>query len=366
MPGAEPRVRAFAPAILSLFAAALLAPPNAPAAEAPHAVILLYHHVSEDTPPATSVTPATFEGHLDFLERNAYSVVRLDAVVAAISGAGDLPPKSVSLTFDDAYDSVYREALPRLERRGWPFTVFVATEPVDRGYSGFMTWDEMRDLERRGGTLANHGTSHAHLVRRRDDESDTAWARRVRADITNAESRLEDELARPLGGLFAYPYGEFDAALTALVGELGYVAFGQQSGPVGPSSGLRALPRFPVARGYDDLDSLAEKLRTRPLPVSVLSPASRILAPGVGPPTLRMRVPDGPWRHADLRCYVAGQSPALIEWRDDVAMVRARDPLGPGRSKYNCTVPSVRESGVFYWYSHLWIVPNRDGSWYSE
>ncbi len=67
-----------------------------------------------------------------------------------------------------------------------------------------------------------------------------------------------------------------------------------------------------------------------------------------------------------MRCYVSGQSPASVEWKDDVAAVRAREPLGPGRSKYNCTAPSNREPAVFHWYSYLWIQPRDDGTWYSE
>jgi hypothetical protein len=63
---------------------------------------------------------------------------------------------------------------------------------------------------------------------------------------------------------------------------------------------------------------------------------------------------------------VAGQEPAIIEWRGDVAAIRSRAPLGAGRSKYNCTAPSTSISGVYYWYSHLWIQPRDDGSWYPD
>ena len=37
------------------------------AQSADHAVILLYHHVSDETPPSTSVSPAVFRQHRDFL-----------------------------------------------------------------------------------------------------------------------------------------------------------------------------------------------------------------------------------------------------------------------------------------------------------
>jgi peptidoglycan/xylan/chitin deacetylase (PgdA/CDA1 family) len=341
-------------------------PAGAPATPGDHAVILLYHHVSEDTPSSTSVTPGTFEDHLDYLAD--YEVVPLEQIVQALDGQGGegtLPPDAVAITFDDAYESVYTEALPRLEERDWPFTVFASTDYIDGNYGGYMSWEQLREVERRGGAVGNHSRSHRHLVRRDPGESERAWRARVAADLRHAQSRLEEELQSPLH-YFAYPYGEFDRDLEAVAAELGFVAFGQQSGPVGPSSDRRHLPRFPVATAYADLDSLGDKLDSRPLPVRVLAPDSRVLAADAGPPALRLELPPGPYDRERLRCYVSGQEPARIDWRDDEAVIRARAPLSPGRSKFNCTAPARAEAGVYYWYSYLWIKPRADGSWYPD
>jgi len=338
-----------------------VAPPAAVAGD--HAAILVYHHVSDDTPRSTSVTPETFEQHLDYLQ--GYDVVSLETVVRAVEGGGALPADAVAITFDDAYESVYTEALPRLEERGWPFTVFVSTDYIDDGYGGYMSWDQLRDIERRGGAVGNHSRSHRHMIRREADESAGQWRERVAADLRHAQSRLEDELAAPLR-YFAYPYGEFDRDLEAVVADLGFVAFGQQSGSVGTVSDLRHLPRFPVATGYADLDSLEDKLDSRPLPVTVHAPDSRVLAADAGPPELRVEIPPGPYDREGLRCYVTGQEPARIEWRGDEATIRARAPMPAGRSKFNCTAAARAEPGVFYWFSYLWIRPRPDGSWYPD
>lgn len=348
----------FAAAVLAVTGTAACSP-SLDAAE--HAVILLYHHVSTSSPSSTSVTPDRFEEHLEYLAQNDFAVLPLEEIVRALDGGHALPPRAVALTFDDAYESVYDEALPRLERRNWPFTVFVATDPVDDGYAGFMSWDELRDLEARGGTIGNHSADHAYLLRRQPDENHAVWRERVRDNIMHAEARLEQELEQPLP-FFAYPYGEFDAPLESIVTDLGYVGFGQQSGPVGRSYEQSRLPRYPVATGFDDLDSLAEKLRTRPLPVTVLGPDSTVLAAGAEAPLLRLRIPDGAYRRDAMRCYVAGQEPARIEWDGDVASIRAREPLDTGRSKYNCTAPAASGPGVFFWYSHLWIKQAQGGS----
>ncbi len=330
-----------------------------------HAVILVYHHVSEETPASTSVTPAQFEAQLDFLADEGFNVLPLPQIATAIANREPLPRKSVAITFDDGYRSVYDEALPLLRSRGWPFAIFVATDAIDRGAPPYLTWDHLRELSHLGATVLNHSSSHDHLLRRRLGESDSAWERRVREDIQAAQERLAEELgASPM--LFAYPYGEFTNELEALVADLGYVAFGQQSGPAGWSSGRERIPRFPVAKAYADIDALRDKLYSRPIPVTVVDPASRVLPGDPVRPELRLEIPDGPYRREALRCYVAGQPPADVSWDADVVTVRAKQPLGAGRSKYNCTMPSTTEPGVYHWYSHLWIKPNFDGSWYSE
>lgn len=361
----SPRLVAVLALALAAVACRAEEPPGSSAAGGPqrHAVILLYHHVSEETPASTSVTPGTFEDHLEYLAD--YNVVSLEAIVSAIENGDALPPDAVAITFDDAYESVYTQALPRLERRGWPFTVFASTDYIDDDYGGYLSWDQLREIERRGGTVGNHSRAHRHMIRRRPGELSAEWRDRVAADIRHAEARLADELQAPLT-YFAYPYGEFDRDLEAVVAELGLVAFGQQSGPVGPASDRRHLPRFPVATAYADLDSLGDKLDSRPLPVRVLAPDSRVLAADAGPPELRVRIPEGRYDRERLRCFVTGQEPARINWRGDQATILARAPLSPGRSKFNCTVPARDESGVFYWYSYLWIKPRADGSWYPD
>jgi peptidoglycan/xylan/chitin deacetylase (PgdA/CDA1 family) len=329
------------------------------------AVILLYHHVSEDTPSSTSVSPALFEAHLDYLAEHNYEVLPLTKITSALQNQRPLPERSVAITFDDGYKSILTEALPRLSERGWPFTVFVSTDAIDQGFGNFLSWDELRRLESAGATIANHTASHDHLVRRFANESEHEWQQRIVADIQAGAKRLSEELKHP-AQLFAWPYGEFDSALERLADGLGYVAFGQQSGPLGPSSSLQSLPRFPMAAAFASLDTLPEKLRSRPLPVTVLAPKSRLLGASAPSPTLTIRIADGPYQLDALRCYVAGQEPAAIERDGDELMVTAQQALGPGRSKYNCTAPSASESGVYYWYSYLWLQPKSDGSWYEE
>jgi peptidoglycan/xylan/chitin deacetylase (PgdA/CDA1 family) len=91
--------------------------------------ILMYHRFSA-SPGWRRTDTATFESHLDFLAGN-YRVRSLDQVLDRL-GRGEEPERcSVVITVDDAYEDFYRLALPLIERRGLPVTLYVPTDFVD-------------------------------------------------------------------------------------------------------------------------------------------------------------------------------------------------------------------------------------------
>ncbi len=346
-----------------LLAFCLLAPSGA---RAEGAKVLLYHHVSSETPSSTSVTPATFDAHLELIAEGDYEVVPLARIVDALINGGTLDPRWVAFTFDDAYESVATTAAPRLAERGWPFTVFVSTDAVDTGTGPVLDWDALRALEAGGATIANHTLTHEHMVRRRSGESEDAWLGRLAREVMGAQERLEAELEDPLR-VFAYPYGEFNAAIAHLMQSLGFIAFGQQSGPVGGTSSPYAIPRFPLARGFDSVDSLAEKLRTEHLPLINPDIPATLLSADAGAPVLEFTVAESSGlRPGTLTCFIGGQPKTEVSWQEGGRIrVQAERPLWAGRTKYTCTAPHPDKPRVYYWHTHLYIRPHSDGSWYS-
>jgi peptidoglycan/xylan/chitin deacetylase (PgdA/CDA1 family) len=260
---------------------------------------------------------------------------------------------------------VGRVAAPELARRGWPFTIFVSTDFIDQQHALYLSWDELRALGAEGATIANHAMGHEHMVRRSPDESERDWTDRLAAEVTGAQTRLEAELQDPLR-LFAYPFGEFTAEVAHLMRSLGFIAFGQQSGPVGATSNEHAIPRFPLARGFDSTDSLAEKLRTEHLPLLDPETPATLLTADAGAPVLELSI-DGKAgiRPGTLTCFVAGQPQTEVTWGEaGTVAVQAEKSLPPGRSKYTCTAPHPTIKRAYYWHTHLFIKPRADGSWY--
>jgi peptidoglycan/xylan/chitin deacetylase (PgdA/CDA1 family) len=314
----------------------------------------MYHRFGDERYPSTNISLAQLEAQLDYLSSNGYTVVPLADVVAAIGGGGELPERAVAITVDDAYRSVFNVGYPMLRERGLPFTVFVATDPVDAGQKDFMSWDEMRGMAGHGVTFANHGATHDSVIERRPGESRADRLARVRADVAKGALRLAEELA-PLEGVFAYPYGEYDVASSAVVAELGYVAFGQHSGSVGPFSDPRALPRFPMAEAFADLDEFAVKVASRPLPVAKVTPWDPVTTDRR--PRIEVVLADTDARLERLACFVGGQGKVDVEWLEAgrrFAVVPEAD-LPVGRSRVNCTAPSAT-GGRFHWFSHPWFV----------
>ncbi|OOZ39117.1 hypothetical protein BOW53_12920 [Solemya pervernicosa gill symbiont] len=328
------------------------------------AVILQYHHFSDTTPRSTSISPERFEQQLNYLEQNDFTVWPLQRVVDAVLQGDVVPDKTIAITVDDAYDSIYSEAWPRLKRRGWSMTVFVNSDAVDSGLRPYLSWEQMREMQRSGVAFANHTASHDHLIRRRAGEPESQWRLRVIADIDKAQQRLQEELGRA-PKLFVYPYGEYDYALRQLVGELGYVGFGQQSGPIGPLSDRRALPRFPMAGPYTEMAGFIEKLNTLPLPVNGQGEVDPLLPNQLELPILSLKLNAGAFNPDAISCFITGQGKGDVSYQAGLLTVMAKSALPVGRSRYNCTVRH-NKMNRYFWYSQNWIRRNSDGSWYRE
>jgi len=338
------------------------------AAATPHCVVLQYHHFSDSTPAVTSVTPAQFDAHLDYLATHNFQVLPLQQVVDALHSGTPLPDRCAAISVDDAYISVYQNAFPRLRARGWPFTVFVSTQGVDEEIAAYMSWQQMREMAGAGVTFENHGHSHDHLVRRRAGESEADWRQRVRADIETAQQRIGSELGRQ-PALFAYPYGEYDLDLAGIVGETGLVGFGQQSGPIGALDPRTALPRFPMAARYAELPGFIDKINSLPMPLRTIDPVDPLLPLDQWRPLLRLRFAPGSYRPEAVRCWVNGSDQVDLRWpaeQPDTLEVQSRQNLPVGRSRYNCTMPASGQAGRFHWISQPWIRRQADGGWYAE
>ena len=316
------------------------------------AVILMYHRFGEDRYPETSVKTEQFEAQLELLRDEGFSVIPLSELLEALTNKSPLPPKAVVITIDDAYRSIYEVAFPRLREHGYPFTVFVATDGVDKGFPAYMTWKQMREMAGSGASFANHGASHHSMITRLNGESDEERIDRVLSDVRDGQKQLSEEL-QPIANAFAYPYGEFDSSIADQLRKMGFICFGQHSGAVGPDSDRRALPRYAIAEAYADIDDFRIKVNSLPLPVDTVIPWEPVVNQDLPEIEVTLGEFDNPLDK--IACFISGQGSVPIRWIEfgKRFSVAPKDPLGPGRQRVNCTVPGW--NGHYYWFSHPWF-----------
>ncbi len=317
------------------------------------AVILLYHHVAEDTPPSTTTSPADFDAHLRYLRDNEFTVIALDTMIENLRSGQPLPDKAVVITFDDGYSSIFDTAFPMLESYGYPFTLFLSTEPIDNRHSNYMDWEQIRAMSDAGVIIANHMVDHPYMLEARGSESDEQRLARLRADLMRAEGRIEEETGQSHRYL-AYPYGEYDPAIKSMLEELGFVGLAQNSGAVGPESDFLALPRFPLASIYANLDTASTKFSTLPFRVRQLLPDSPVTTNRS--PTVTLQFDPGAYNLSQIGCF-ANSQPIPMNWTDidrGIVELSPTENYSGRRWRYICTAPDPGSSR-YYWHSVQWI-----------
>ena len=335
--------------LLAAVAVAAAAALQAPAHAAGSAVVFMYHRFGEGAQLSTNIRLDQFEAHIEELTKGKLTVMGLPEIVAALRTGRPLPDRTVGLSIDDAFLSVYTQAWPRLRAAGLPFTLFVATDAIDGKLGGYMNWDQIRELAAAGVTIGSQTASHLHMP--------TAGSGRNAADLAKSNARLEKELGqRPR--MIAYPYGEYSLAVGREVGKAGFgTAFGQHSGVLHTESNFLFLPRFAMNEAYGNIGRFRLAANALPLQVRDITPADPLLSAANNPPHFGFTVFGEAVRNLGaLACYSSGQGKARLErlGRQRIE-VRLEQPFPVGRARMNCTMPGGK--GRWRWFGIQFYVP---------
>ena len=229
----------------------------------------MYHSVSDDPGgrhgrPLT-VTPRRFAEHIEYLDSEGFSGHSVRELVAALDGRGQLGPKPVILTFDDAYRDFHTDALPVLSRHGFSATVYVTTAYIgsstnpltgDRDHHRpVLSAGQLTELVAAGIECGAHSHTHPQL--------DDVPPARLRSEVRESKQVLEERLQTPVL-TFAYPYGYHDRAAKEAVAAAGYEAACRVGNMACAADADRfALPRLTV-RSRTDVRRLGGLVRRRP------------------------------------------------------------------------------------------------------
>ncbi|MEE4254687.1 MAG: polysaccharide deacetylase family protein [Desulfuromusa sp.] len=311
----------------------------------------IYHRFDENRYPSTNISADIFTQQLEYLKNSNIEVVSLGAVATRLKDKQQLPDHAASISIDDAFRSFYDVCMPIIRRYGFPVTLFVNTDSV--GTSGYLNWDEIKELAAEGVEIGNHTASHAYLVEMEPAETYSQWQERITGDIERAQKHFEDHLGfRP--DIFAYPFGEYSPTVIDIVQGLGFkAAFAQQSGVIYSGSNRFILPRFPMGGPFATVDGFKSKFSMQPLQVFAQTPIDPVIQNN--PPVLSFQLQgQGKIDPQQFNCFVQGENRCWVETDEsDGYKIVAEQPLTGRRNKYTLTLQT--RQGDWLWYSHLWI-----------
>jgi peptidoglycan/xylan/chitin deacetylase (PgdA/CDA1 family) len=220
--------------------AALVAPANAPARSV-QVPVLTYHRVH--TLPAVGqldliVDPATFAAELQALQAGGYHTITQTQLFDALYRGAALPPKPVMISVDDGYVDDVRTILPDLLRFHMVGTFFVITGRTTE--PGFLTDDQIRELDRAGMDVGDHTAHHVDLTQ--------ITASQLQAETAGSRRALQAILGHPVYS-FAYPFGAENASVVSAVSAAGFsLAYTTAGGTTESTSAPLTMPRIHVGR----------------------------------------------------------------------------------------------------------------------
>lgn len=323
-----------------------------------HSTAFVYHHVSNTTPKSTSISPELFEQHIKYLIKNNYKIWALEDIILYLENNKTIPKKTVAITFDDAYKSVYTNAYKILKKYNLPFTVFIHTSAINTS-SLYLTWDELKEMK----PLIHYGShSHYHHFLIRESKE------YIRNDLKTSHKVLKENLNIDTK-LFAYPFGEFNKDVKDVLKEFNYYGITQESGSIDKNFTKLQIPRFPMSFTYGQLDRFKSVLNMKPLKIENIKPVNRVFKEDeLENKTFSFLIKESyDFSIKNLNCFTAsGKSlDKNIYKKDELFKVEVNLPSWKmGRQKITCTVPSKSLKDVFYWRSELFYIKSTNGEWY--
>jgi len=228
--------------------------------------VLAYHRFDPVTAGSTTVTTATFESQMAWLDEHHYRVVPLAAVVAAMrSGStkgtegtegaegtkgtrGTAPEQAlIAITVDDGHRSVYTVLFPLVQKHRIPVTLFIYPSAISNAaYS--LTWEQLREMKASGLVdIQSHTYWHPDFRKEKAHRTTEDYAAFVMTQLVRSRQTLDQKLGTKID-LLAWPYGILDPELEAAAARSGYTAaFAYAGGVARPGGDLLAIPRIPVA-----------------------------------------------------------------------------------------------------------------------
>ena len=182
--------------------------------------ILTYHRFAENCNSPLCMPKSIFELQMRYLKENGYHVITAKELLAFLGYRQGLPQKSVLITMDDGYRSVYNIAYPILKEYGFTATLFIYTSFV--GVSKMaITWNQLKEMQSEGFTIGSHTIYHSDLTQPKDGETEPEFMARIKEELYGSKKIIDQKLGQDTY-IIAYPFGYYDQISIQMAKKAGY------------------------------------------------------------------------------------------------------------------------------------------------
>ncbi len=223
-----------------------------------------------------------FRKQMQALKDQGLSVISMQDFQAWKRGEKTIPPRSVVITIDDGWISVYTDAYPILKEFGYPFTVFLYTKYVNaQGRS--MSFEMIQEMQKNGCYVGNHSTSHPYpvTVKSQKRKGPQTFASFLEREMGQSKAFLEKNFKQPVN-TYCYPGGFHTDEMFEAGTQYGYdFMFTVLPGKIKRSSDNNTLPRYIILGTYDRIFDLATEFRDAAAPKigDASAPAQKTIVP---------------------------------------------------------------------------------------
>ena len=208
-----------------------------------HLAVLTFHAI-DDQQSVISFPAGLFRRAMAQLSERGFRTLDLLEAVDRLRQGTPLPERSLVITFDDGYRSVYEEAWPVLEHYGMCATIFLTVGERGKTDAGtrlpplhgrsMLSWAEIGEMHSAGIAVGAHTLTHVDLTQAPLDQIET--------EIRQSKRAIEEALGTSVES-FAYPFGRLDQRSLAIARQHFACACSDKMGLVSPDSDPHTLER---------------------------------------------------------------------------------------------------------------------------
>ncbi len=215
--------------------------------------VLGYHELSDgDKNTEMRIITSKFRKQMEAIKALGLSVISMEDFIAWKKGQKTIPERSIVITFDDGWKSVYTEAFPVLRELGYPFHLFLYKSYVDGGGRA-LTTQMIKEMMNHGGSIGCHSYTHPlpSMVKGNLEKGPEHFQAYLKTEMLRSKEFLEKHFETKIN-TYAFPGGFHTPEMLAFAEEAGYEAmFTVNFGKVRIADASETLNRYIILGTHD-------------------------------------------------------------------------------------------------------------------